>query len=145
MAGWDGARSEGDFCADPWWLERCKKTCDKCDGGAGCSIQRDYDLMGDDLYRITDVQSAEICAAECGLESKCKSWTYGKKRNQWYTKICFFKTKVDVEISGAVPSDCCDSGLPCVGRIPDLTSVELGSGSDFKTGYYNYWEYWLTC
>merc|ERR1712072_1018169 len=79
-----------------------------------CTIERSYDYLGGDLKRVQNVASAEVCGGLCGKYKACKSWTYGKKAGQVYTKTCFFKKSAK---PGRRKSSCCDSGLPCVPAV----------------------------
>merc|ERR1712045_871845 len=71
---------------------------------------------GDDFLIVDNVVSAEECSRICGKHPACKSWTYGKKPGQSYTKRCFLKSSVK---PGRHQSDCCDSGLPCQETFPE--------------------------
>jgi len=75
-----------------------------------CPIDVNYDYPGADLRHIDDVESAEKCAEHCAGDAVCKSWTYGKKPMQTYTKKCFLKTS---STPAKKAWDCCDSGVVC--------------------------------
>jgi len=92
-----------------------------------CLIDENYNYPGGDLRSIRNVKSAQKCAERCGKDATCKSWTYGKKQGQSYTKNCYLKSivpirriwkwefwrKVGKGEKEKKKSDCCDSGLPC--------------------------------
>jgi len=92
-----------------------------------CLIERNHDYLGGDLSgkQIKNVASAEKCSGLCAAEPKCKSWTYGKKPGQSYTKTCFMKHSVK---PGRKTSDCCDSGMPCKKETPKATPALVNEG-----------------
>jgi len=88
-----------------------------------CVTQSDYDYGGYDYDQVSRVESAQACARICGTTGACKSWTYGKLANQWYTGTCFLKS---AKPAGSV-SNCCDSGLPCVSSGAESEVARLES------------------
>jgi len=121
-------------------LKPNRKVSDCCDSGLpskeckGCEIERNYDYPGSDIRQVPNVVSAEKCAEICADEPQCKSFTYGKKHMQWYSRICFLKNQLK---PNRKLSDCCDSGLPskkCYGceieRNYDYPGADIRSVTD---------------
>jgi hypothetical protein len=90
------------------------------------SEEANVDFPGNDYTSVTlDVPDVRACQEKCGVDTKCKAYTYVKPGIQGPKAICYFKNKV----SFAKKSNCCTSGIKG-SRASDLGDASVEPHTD---------------